>query len=480
MKRRDTAAVVLGVLAVFAVSVPAHAKYLPLPPAKVFDGATTSTAKQVLSTFGRFDVGGANVALGELTGDGKLEIVLAEGLGKEPRVRVLTGDAKLLGTFLAYDKAFARGVNVAVGDFNNDNSREIVTTPGFGGGPHVRVWNRTGTELFNENGFSAYDRAFRGGLSVTAADVDGDGSDEIITGPGAGGGPHIRAFRPDGSLVMEFFAFEATMTQGVSVAGGDFNGDGRDELAVARQGAGESEVRVFRFTSGKPELAVAFSGSEPAYASGVELSAGDGSGDGKVDIIISQLVGTEVRAYTMGGVLLRSWQPYGPTQADAVRAVAGDVDGDARPELVAAPAPRTVAPSLVATAAADAASVSGKHIEVNLARQQLWAWENGRLAHTFLISSGTARFPSPTGTFAIFRKVPLMDYRWSYGPGNPNNYNLKNVPWNLNFKPRFYIHDAYWHNNFGVPMSHGCINVSLADSKWVYDWAELGTTVHIQ
>lgn len=480
MHRRDAAAVVLGVLAVFAVSVPAHAKYLALPPAKVFDGATTSTAKRTLATFGRFDVGGANVALGEMTGDAKQEIVLAEGLGKEPRIRVLTGDGKLLGTFLAYDKAFNRGVNVAVGDFNNDNSREIVTGPGFGGGPHVRVWNRTGKELFNQNGFSAYDRMFRGGIAVAAADVDGDGADEIITGPGAGGGPHVRAFRPDGTLVLEFFAFDATMTQGITLAGGDFNGDGRDELAVARQGAGESEVRVYRFPGGVPELAIAFGASEPGYASGIDLTAGDADADGRTDIVVSQNAGTEVRAYAMGGVLLRSWQPYGPTQADAVRAVAGDVDGDARAELVAAPAPRTVAPAHVVAAAADGTPAPRKRIEVSLARQQLWAWEDGRLAGTFLISSGTARFPSPTGDFAVFRKVPLMDYAWTYGPNNPNNYRIPNVPWNLNFKPHYYIHDAYWHNNFGVPMSHGCINASRADAKWVYGWAEVGTAVHIQ
>ena len=480
MYRRNTAAVVLGFLAVFAVSVPAHAKYLPLPPAKVFDGATTSTAKRTITTFGRFDVGGANVALGELTGDVGQEIVLGEGLGKEPRVHVFRGDGALVSSFLAYTKAFNRGVNVAVGDFNNDNSREIVTGPGFGGGPHIRVWNRDGKELFLENGFKAYDAAFRGGISVAAADVDGDGSDEIITGPGPSGGPHIKAFRPDGTLVLEFFAFDPGMSQGISVVGGDFNGDGQDEIAVARQGAGQSEVRVYRFVSGVPELAITFSGSVPEYASGVELSAGDANGDGRTDIIVSQQAGTDVRAYTMGGILLRSWKPYAANQADAVRAAVGDIDGDGVSELVAAPAPRTVAPSGVVTAAADGTPASGKHIEVNLARQQLWAWENGKLAYTFLISSGVARFPSPTGDFAVFRKVPLMDYRWNYGPGNPNNYNLKNVPWNLNFKPRYYIHNAYWHNNFGISMSHGCINVNLADSKWIYDWAEMGTSVHIQ
>ena len=53
------------------------------------------------------------------------------------------------------------------------------------------------------------------------------------------------------------------------------------------------------------------------------------------------------------------------------------------------------------------------------------------------------------------------------------------IKWNLRFKPRYYIHTAYWHNNFGHRMSHGCINTREADAEWIYHWAEIGTPVVI-
>ncbi len=461
----------------FFVAAPVSANYVPLPPLKVLDAGTTSTVKVARPLWGRFDVGGASVAIGELTGDARNEIVLGDGVGKEPRVSVLAGDGRLLWSFLAYDKGFTQGVTVAVGDVNNDHSRDIVTGTGFGGGPHVRVWNRNGKELFTSGGFFAYDAAFRGGVNVAVADIDGDGADEIITAPGFGGVPLVKAFRPDGTLVAAFLAFDAGMTQGVSVTGGDFDGDGTEEIAVAREGLGEPEVRIFRLSGGVAVQRISFGAASADYASGLSLSAGDVDGDGHAEVIVSQNAGRVVRAYTAGGVLLREFAPYA-ADADAVRAAAGDVDGDGRSDLVTAPFPRLMSASTNLAVAATAPS--GKYIEVDLKRQQLYAWENGRLAYTFLISSGIARFPSPTGDFAVLKKIPKMDYVWNYGPGNPNNYSLRNVPWNLNFKPHFYIHDAYWHNSFGIPKSHGCINVNLPNSKWIYDWADVGTPVHIE
>ncbi len=449
--------------------VAAAAPY-PLPGALLLDGAAASTVERTVATFGRFDVGGASVAVGELTGDGADEIVLAEGLGKEPRLRVFDGTGKMLSTFLAYDKSFGRGVTVAVGDVDGDGSRDIVTGTDYGGGPHVRVFDRDGTELFRRGGFFAYNPAFRGGVHVTTADVDGDGADEIVTAPGFSGGPHVRAFRPDGTLVMEFFAFAPDMTQGITVAGGDFDGDGRDELAVAREGAGPAELRIYRFVDGAPHFAIGFRAAPDGQHAGVALSAADVDGDGKDEIVAAQNGGRGVRAYTFGGLVLREWAPYPKGTVDAVRAAAADVDGDGHVELVTAPH----------AAVAAAEPRPGRSITVDLARQQLFAWQDGRLANTFLVSSGTRAFPSPTGEYAVFRKVAKMDYRWSYGPGNPNNYNLPNVPWNLNFKPRYYIHAAYWHNNFGVPMSHGCINVSIDNADWIYHWADVGTTVAIR
>jgi len=123
---------------------------------------------------------------------------------------------------------------------------------------------------------------------------------------------------------------------------------------------------------------------------------------------------------------------------------------------------------------------SNKHIYVDLAKQRLYAYERGRLIKSFLISSGKVGFDTPIGKFYIFKKRPLVRMSWFYGPDNPNNYDLPNVPDVMSFKGPFTIHGAYWHNNWGHKMSHGCVNVSLPNADWLYQWTPEGTAVIIQ
>lgn len=120
-----------------------------------------------------------------------------------------------------------------------------------------------------------------------------------------------------------------------------------------------------------------------------------------------------------------------------------------------------------------------KFIDISLSEQRLRAYENGKLVNTFLVSTGSRKFPTPKGEFSVLAKIPVVKYQWSYGVGHPDNYNLGNVPYNLRVMPHKYIHYAYWHNNFGHVMSHGCINVNLANVKWVYRWADEGIPVSI-
>jgi hypothetical protein len=117
-------------------------------------------------------------------------------------------------------------------------------------------------------------------------------------------------------------------------------------------------------------------------------------------------------------------------------------------------------------------TITGKHITINLTEQRLRAYENGRLVNTFLISSGKYGYWTKKGLHSVLLKAPVVHYAWSYSPGNPNNYDLGLVPYNLKIYPHTYIHYAYWHNNFGRPMSHGCVNVNLANIQWVYRWAD--------
>ncbi len=116
-----------------------------------------------------------------------------------------------------------------------------------------------------------------------------------------------------------------------------------------------------------------------------------------------------------------------------------------------------------------------KEIRVDLARQHLTYTFGGKVFGDFPISSGVRSMPTPKGEFTIMAKVPVKHYG---GPG----YDLPNTKWNLMFTKRaygYYIHGAYWHNNFGHPMSHGCVNVSYANMESLYWWAQLGTRVVI-
>lgn len=124
-----------------------------------------------------------------------------------------------------------------------------------------------------------------------------------------------------------------------------------------------------------------------------------------------------------------------------------------------------------------ASTTSGKHLTVNLKDQRIRAYENGKLINTFHISSGRWGYWTKKGLHSVLKKKPVVVYAWSYGADHPDNYDLGPVPYNLLIYPHTYIHYAYWHNNFGRPMSHGCVNVNLTNMKWVYRWADEGVPV---
>lgn len=136
-------------------------------------------------------------------------------------------------------------------------------------------------------------------------------------------------------------------------------------------------------------------------------------------------------------------------------------------------------PIKMASIASSTTTQIGKSIKISLKEQRLYAFENGKLINSFLVSTGNRRFPTPKGEFSVLEKVPVVRYTWSYGAGNPDNYDLGNVPYNLRIMPHKYIHYAYWHNSFGRIMSHGCINVNLANIKWIYRWSDQGIPVKI-
>ena len=187
----------------------------------------------------------------------------------------------------AYDPAFQGGVRVASCDLTGDGVAEIITASGPGGGPHVRIWSASGGGLTELAGFFAYSPQFAGGVFVACGDVTGDGVREIITGPGPGGGPHVRVLSLSGGVmeIASFFAEAPAFAGGVHVAAGDVDGDG-----VAgdyhRRGPGWRPARA-GLEPPRRRLAevAAFDAYDPRFSGGVSVAAGDIDGDGRAENI---------------------------------------------------------------------------------------------------------------------------------------------------------------------------------------------------
>ncbi len=248
---------------------------------------------------------GTNVAAGDIEGSGFDVIVTGPGPGpvNPPLVRAFAGDGTAIPgmEFLAYGVE-SYGVNVACGDLDGDGIDEMVTGPGPGAifGPHVRGWSAAGGSVASMPGvnFFAYG-TLKYGANVACADIDGDGMDEIITGagPGAVFGPHVRGWNYDGGTLasipgVSYFAY-GTLKWGVNVVGADIDGDGIDEMVT-------------------------------------------GAGPGAV-------FGPHVRGWNYDGTALASipgvsFFAYG-TNEYGVRVSCGDVDGDGMDEIITSPGP---------------------------------------------------------------------------------------------------------------------------------------------
>jgi hypothetical protein len=305
------------------------------PQVKVYDAKTGQLKFQFLAFDPSF-TGGVRVAVGDVNGDGVRDIVVASGPGGPPLVKVIDGtklnqvqangeiaDGALLASFDAYDPAFRGGVNIALGNFDSDNDLEVITGADAGGGPHVKVIDGAMLNQTQANGeiadsallgsFYAYAPTFSGGVRVAASDVNGDGVDDVITGAGPGGGPHVLVLngnrigqiQPNGQIsanafLYSFYAYDPAFSGGVYVAAGDLNGDGYAEVITG-----------------------------PGAGGGPHVKAIDGT----------KLVQLHANGEIADAALLDSFMAYSPTFLGGVRVAAGIADGDASPDILTGPGP---------------------------------------------------------------------------------------------------------------------------------------------
>ena len=129
-----------------------------------------------------------------------------------------------------------------------------------------------------------------------------------------------------------------------------------------------------------------------------------------------------------------------------------------------------VAPPVPRPAPQPAPDPGSKWIDVNLSTQTLVAYSGNTPVFSARVSTGLPATPTVVGTFRIYVK-------YTSAPMQGPDYYLPNVPYVMYFYRGYSLHGTYWHNNFGTPMSHGCVNLATPDAEWLFNWAEVGTKV---
>jgi len=281
----------------------------------VYDSATNALLG-ILTPFGDAGTSGARVAVGDVTGDGVQDIIVAAGPGVAPVVKVFDGRGLTeVASFLAYDESFLGGVFVAAGSVLGDGRADIVTGAGADGGPHVKLF--AGRDLFHNGGkaaarpaphdsYFAVEADFRGGVSVAVADVNGDGFGDIVAGAGPGGGPRVVVVSgKDGSRLEDFFAYAPTLRSGVMVAAGTLDASGLAKIVTVPMAGGGADVKVFG--GGKLEATY-----QPfaTTAAGNGVAVRDLDGDGRGDILVTSGPGTRPRILALDGATGRQLRDF--------------------------------------------------------------------------------------------------------------------------------------------------------------------------
>ena len=195
-----------------------------------------------------------------------------------------------------------------------------------------------------------------------------------------------------------------------------------------------------------------------AFAPQVSVTPTASSAEAEIPPLSATTVPTEAAASTPAEI---------PTEAPAATPEITETPGTMAMEIVA-DTPKSSAPLPSIASSGNGA----RWIDVDLTNQRVYAYEGDVVVNAFIVSTGTWLTPTVTGQYNIY--VKYRSAKMS-GPG----YYLPDVPYIMYFYKGYGLHGTYWHNNFGTPMSHGCVNLRTDEAGWLFNWASVGTLVNV-
>ncbi len=414
---------------------------------------------------------GYNLAGGDLNGDGLAEIVLAPIYKQAGKIKVYSSKGELLSEFFPYHDTFSGGVSVAVGDLDGDAKMEIITGAGPGGGPHVRVFDINGNPVVN-GGFFAFDeKTYRAGIEVGVADVDGDGKMEISVVSGYGAKPEVKIFGNDGKLKNNFKVDNFGSLFGLKVSRVDLSGDGFDEIVVSGKYGSQPRFGVYLADGTLLQNNVVYNNLN--IQAGINVVGYDTNADGAEEMIAAPgfTGGPHVKIFKSTGVLDSEFFPINHVHDYGLNFAVGSFTAAGNQEM-----------AFVQQNSKAKESVVGRYIEVNVTRQRFAWYDQGYLIDEIITSTGKPSTPTRLGDFKILSKREMayggdgtqtwgmpkwMGFYWS---GNLQN-GIHALPYIDGVKEG--------RTSLGRAVSHGCVRLADEEIVKVYDWVKLGDKISV-
>lgn len=267
----------------------------------------------------------------DLNSDGTDEIVVYRSAGA-PIVKIYSTDGKLLGTFLMQAKSFRGMLTIIAADMDGDGTKELISAP-LSDSSQIRIYDMNGKF---RKAFIPMTNAVKS-FSVTSGDLDGDQTAELLVLDRQNGSPQLRVFNGSGKLVSAFYLFSKKMRGAYSLVTADTNADGKDEIIAATGKTLIPEVRIF---NNKGKLQKKFTPVAKNFRGGVNISAGDVTGDGKDDIVVSAASkGTSsIRVFDAAdGKLKATFNAYGAKLRGGFSTITSDLTEDGVAEIIVVP-----------------------------------------------------------------------------------------------------------------------------------------------